>query len=111
MPRKKKVAPAASENVTYRELRNTPGRVWERLEADEPLALVADGRPRALLIPLIDGDVRAAYEAFVRGRALLAAARIRKQAAASRIGPMGLKDVNDLIARTRRARTSSRRAR
>jgi hypothetical protein len=110
MPRKKP-ARAESENVTYRELRNTPGRVWERLEADEPLALVADGRPRALLIPLIDGDVRAAYEAFVRGRALLAAARIRKQAAAARTGPMGLKEVNDLIARTRRAREATRRGR
>src|SRR3954464_5911944 len=98
-----------SDRVTYRELRNTPGRVWERLEADEPLALVADGRPRALLIPLVDGDVRSAYEAFIRGRAMLAAARIRKQAAATRQGPMSLKDVNELIARTRRARESTSR--
>jgi hypothetical protein len=108
MPKKKPPEPG-SDRVTYRELRNTPGRVWERLEADEPLALVADGRPRALLIPLVDGDVRGAYEAFVRGRALLAAARIRRQAAAERTGPMSLKDINDLIARTRRARESAKR--
>ena len=108
---KKRPPPQESDRVTYRELRNTPGRVWERLEADEPLALVADGRPRALLIPLVDGDVAAAYEAFVRGRAFLAAARIRREAAAARSGPMGLKEVNDLIARTRRARQSPRRAR
>lgn len=108
---KKKPALEQGDRVTYRELRNTPGRVWERLEADEPLALVADGRPRALLIPIVDGNVAAAYEAFVRGRAFLAAARVRKQAAADRTGPMGLKDVNDLIARTRRARQSPRRGR
>lgn len=108
MPKKKTPA-GESDRVTYRELRNTPGRVWERLEADEPLALVADGRPRALLIPLVDGDVAAAYEAFIRGRAMLAASRIRRQAAAGRSGPMTLKDVNDLIARTRRARQSSKR--
>lgn len=106
---KKRPRPTETDRVTYRELRNTPGRVWERLDADEPLALVADGRPRALLIPLVDGDVRAAYEAYVRGRAMLAAARIRRQSAADRTGPRGLKEVNDLIARTRRARQSSRR--
>ena len=105
---KKRPPSFESDRVTYRELRNTPGRVWERLDADEPLALVADGRPRALLIPLVDGDVRAAYEAFIRGRALLAAARIRKQVTAARTGPMGLKEVNDLIARTRQARRRGR---
>jgi hypothetical protein len=97
--------------VPFRELLNTPGSIWETLEGVEPLALVADGRPRALLIPLVDGDVRSAYEAFVRGRALLAASRIRKRAAAARKGPMSLKDVNELIAKTRRARESSRRGR
>lgn len=108
MPKKEPIR-SDSDRVTYREIRNTPGRVWERLQADEPLTLVADGRPRALLIPLVDGDVAAAREAFVRGRAFLAAARIRKQAAATRAGPMTLKDVNALIARTRRARQSPRR--
>jgi len=106
---KKKPDIVESGRITYRELRNTPSRVWERLEADEPLALVADGRPRALLIPLADGDVRAAYEAFVRGRALMAASRMRQRAAATRSGRMTLDDVNGLIARTRRARRSTKR--
>jgi hypothetical protein len=57
-----------------------------------------------LLIPLVDGDLRGAYEAFVRGRAMLAASRIRKKAAAERSGPMSLADVNALIAKTRKAR-------
>jgi hypothetical protein len=55
--------------------------------------------------------VRAPNEAVVRGRALLAASRIRKQAAAKPTVAMDLKDVNDLIARARRARTSTRRGR
>lgn len=106
---KKKPKEEKSDRVSYRELRNTPGRVWERLDADEPLTLVADGRPRALLIPLVDGDVRLAYEAYVRGRALLAASRLRRQMMASGKSAMGLQEVNALIAKARAARRSADR--
>jgi hypothetical protein len=52
--RKKNETPerGRSNHVTYRELRNTPGKVWERLEADQPLTLMAGGEPKALLIPI-----------------------------------------------------------
>ena len=105
----KKTDKQMGARVTYRDLRNTPGQVWERLKNDEPLTLIADGEPRAILIPVVDGDVASAQEAYIRGRAMLAASRIRRAAAQSRNGPMTLRDVNALIEATRRARQTRRR--
>jgi hypothetical protein len=98
-----KKPPPRSDRVTYRELRNTPGRVWERLARREMLTLVAEGEPKAILVPVPDGDVRAAHEAYVRGRAMLAASRMRRQAreAGTRLT---LRDINALIRATRAER-------
>jgi hypothetical protein len=107
MARSKATPPASREpdRVTYRELRNTPGRVFERLAAgDEPLTLVADGAPRALLIPIPDGDVATAREAYARGRALLALRRIQdrsRRAGTARLTPA---EINRVIREVRQER-------
>ncbi len=91
-------------SITYRDLRNTPGRVFERLAAGESLTLVADGTDKALLIPITDGDADTALDAWKRGRALLALTRL--QAAARRSGAtgIGLADINAEVRAVRRAR-------
>ena len=111
MARKKQVAkparPAATaetDRVTYRDLRNTPGRVWERLANDEPLTLVAEGETKAIIIPVADGDPREALEAYRRGAALMAVARMRKRARESGTAKLTLPDINALINEVRRER-------
>jgi hypothetical protein len=106
---RKRVARSGDDKVTYRELRNTPGRVWERLADNEVLTLVAEGRPRAILVPVDDGDVGSAHEAYMRGRALLAAARLRRQARASGTSGMSLDQINALIRTTREQRRRAAR--
>jgi antitoxin (DNA-binding transcriptional repressor) of toxin-antitoxin stability system len=102
MPRRKKpVQPLETGRVTYRDLRNTPGRVFERLAEDEPLTLVADGVPRALLIPISDGDVATARDAYVRGRALLALRRIQDRARREGTDRLTLGDINRMIREVR----------
>lgn len=90
--------------ITYRDLRNTPGQVFERLAAGEPLPLVADGTTKALLIPVEDGDVDTALDAWRRGRALLAVARL--QADARRTGTVALtaRQIGGEVRAARRAR-------
>jgi hypothetical protein len=100
-------SPPETDRVTYRELRNTPGRVWERLAQDEPLTLVADGQAKALLIPIPDGDAAAAHEAYVRGRALMAVRRIQDAARESAVGGMSLDEINRVIREVRRNRNSA----
>lgn len=106
---KKSGKPTAGDRVTYRELRNTPGQVWERLAQQELLTLVADGEAKALLIPVPDGDVNSVYEAYVRGRAMVAASRLRRSARVIGAPGMTLDDVNALIRKTRAARRPGRR--
>jgi len=110
MPRKRPLSPS-TDRVTYRELRNTPGRVWERLADNELLTLVAEGEAKAILVPVQGGDVRGAYEAYTRGRALLAAARMRSRARASGTSAMTLSEINALIRTTRDDRRRAARRR
>jgi hypothetical protein len=93
-----------SDRVTYRELRNTPGRVWERLAGDRPLTLVADGEAKAILIPVPDGNVEAAYDAYVRGRAMLAIRSMQESARRSGASRMTLAEINRVIGEVRRER-------
>lgn len=106
MARKRPTSPP-TDRVSYRELRNTPGRVWERLAGKELLTLVAEGEAKAILVPVEGGDVRGAYEAYTRGRALLAAARMRKRARESGKSSITLAEINALI---RTVREDRRRA-
>jgi hypothetical protein len=96
------------DRLTYRELRNTPGRVWERLADDKPLTLVADGEARALLIPINDGDAAGAYDAYLRGRAMIAMRRMQAEARRTGKDKMTLAEINDVIRKVRseRARRS-----
>ncbi len=116
-PRKKSVgsavplAESGSDRVTYRELRNTPGRVWERLAANQILTLVADGKARALVIPVDDGNARDALEAYRRGRAMMAIASIRRTARANGSAKMSLAEVNNVIRETRDQRRRAERGR
>lgn len=108
MSRKRKSA-SADDRVTYRDLRNTPGRVWERLADEEMLTLVAGGEPKALLVPVEDGDVRSAQEAYVRGRAVLALARLRRQAREAGVDRLTLSGINALIRTVRAGRRQTGR--
>jgi antitoxin (DNA-binding transcriptional repressor) of toxin-antitoxin stability system len=100
---------AAGERVTYRELRNTPGQVWDRLAKGEMLTLVAEGEVKAILVSVVEGDVSSAREAVVRGRAMLAASRLRRQARESSAGAMSIDDINALIRKTRESRHKATR--
>lgn len=96
----------SAKRVTYRDLRNTPGKVFERLASGEPLELVADGETRAVLIPVDEGDATSALDAWRRGRALLAIARIQSNARRKGTSGLSLSDITAEIRATRKARRS-----
>jgi hypothetical protein len=116
-PRAKSSRPVArvpeseSDRVTYRELRNTPGRVWERLAANQILTLVADGKARAIVIPVDDGNAHNALEAYRRGRAMMAIASMRRSARESGASAMTLAEINTVIRKTRDERRRAERRR
>lgn len=111
-PRPATLAPETdSARVTYRELRNTPGRVWERLARNQILTLVAEGNAKAIVIPVDDGNVRDALEAYRRGRAMMAIAGIRRSARENGTSGMTLAEINVVIRKTRDERSRAERRR
>ena len=102
---------APGRSVTYRELRNTPGRVWELLANDQPLTLVADGEAKAIVIPVRAGDSEGALEAFRRVQAMMAVAEIRKQARETGASKLTLSEINAVIGEVRRERIARERSR
>lgn len=90
--------------VTYRDLRNTPAKVFERLANGEPLELVADGATKALLIPVEDGDATTTLDAWKRGRALLALARLQSAARESGTATTTLAEIDSEKRQVRRSR-------
>lgn len=97
--------------VTYRDLRNTPGRVFERLARGEPLPLVAEGETKAILLPVEGGDTTTVLEAWRRGRALLALARLQEASRRSNTSRLGIEDIDREVAAARKARRKSERSR
>ena len=93
-----------AKRISYRDLRNTPSRVFERLADGEPLALVADGEARALLLPVQDDDVSTVLEAWKRGRALLALSRLQADARAPGSKVMSMSDISREVSRARTER-------
>ena len=96
----------SAKRVTYRELRNTPGKVFERLASGEPLELVADGDTKAILIPVEEGDAASTLDAWKRGRALLAFARLQSDAQRKGTTDMSLSEITSEIKAARKARRS-----
>jgi hypothetical protein len=101
----------ADKPITYRDLRNTPGQVFERLARGEPLPLVAEGETKAILIPVVDGDVATVLDAWRRGRALLALGRLQEGARRGGTADLDMDAVDREVAATRRARRKRERAR
>lgn len=99
------------KSVTYRDLRNTPGQVFERLAQGEPLPLVADGQAKALLIPVDDGDLDTALDAWRRARALLALSRLQGAARRSGAAQLSAADIDAEIRAVRKKRKKRETAR
>lgn len=98
--------PAISDRLTYRELRNTPGRVWERLALDQPLTLIAEGVPKAILIPLNGEDPAEILAEYRSVRALKALRVIQAESRRNGTDKLTLDEINEVI---RDARDEMRR--
>ena len=75
--------------LSWRELRNTPAKLWKALRSDTTIALTANGVPKALVIGVEENDLETALLVARRVRAELAVTRMRaraREAGADRLG-------------------------
>ena len=65
--------------LSARDLRNRPGKIREMVKEDD-LVLTANGKPLAIIVGLVDGDLERTAETLRRARAQLAVNSMRRAA-------------------------------
>ena len=94
--------------VTIRDLRSKTAAIRKDLEQEREIVLTANGRPFAVMTPVGSDTVEDEIRAIRRARAKAAVERIRAQAKARGLEKLTMKEIDALIAETRRARRGSK---
>ncbi len=93
------------KTVTIRDFRTRPKQVRDALKREREAVLTANGRPVAVMIPVDAGSIDQTLETLRRARALEALRAIRQASQRRGIARMSTKDVDTIIAKTRKARS------
>lgn len=90
--------------ITVRDLRTTPAQIWKALPEEQEMIITNNGKPIALLTPLIDKDIEDTVSAVRRARAATALNRIRDVAVKKGLPSMTMEEVNKEIAEYRKSK-------
>ncbi len=96
------------KTVTIRDLRNRPRQVRDALKREQEAVLTANGTPVAVLIPVDAGSVDETLETLRRARALEAMRAIRRESRARGLDRLARSEIDAIVARARRARSTRR---
>ena len=99
------------KTVTIRDLRTRPKQVREALKQEREAVLTANGRPVALMIPVDAGTVDQTLETLRRARGLEALRAIRRESQERGLDRLSNTEIDAIIKKTRRARSSRARRR
>jgi len=92
------------KTVTIRDLRTRPRQIRDALRGEREAVLTANGRPVAVMIPVDAGSIDQTLETLRRARALEALRAIRADAQRRGTSRMPARDIETVIAKTRRER-------
>jgi PHD/YefM family antitoxin component YafN of YafNO toxin-antitoxin module len=95
------------KTVTIRDLRTRPKQVREALQNEREAVLTANGRPVAVMIPVDAGSLDQTLETLRRARALEALREIRAESQRRGTTRMAMRDIDAVIAKTRKRRSRS----
>jgi len=83
--------------VTVRDLRLTPGKVWELTKIEKDLVITANGRPIAILTGVDENTFEEELDVIVRARALKALDNIHKDSLMKRTDRITAKEIQSEI--------------
>lgn len=92
------------KTVTIRDFRTRPRQLREALRHEREAVLTVNGRPVAVLIPADASTIDETLETVRRARGLEALRAIRRESQRAGRGRLTSRDIDAIIARTRRAR-------
>jgi antitoxin (DNA-binding transcriptional repressor) of toxin-antitoxin stability system len=93
------------KTVTIRDFRTRPKQVRDALKREREAVLTANGRPVAVMIPVDAGSIDQTLETLRRARALEALRAIRQESRRRGLARMSTRDIDAIIAKTRKARS------
>jgi PHD/YefM family antitoxin component YafN of YafNO toxin-antitoxin module len=93
------------KTVTIRDFRTRPKQVRDALKREREAVLTANGRPVAVMIPVDAGSIDQTLETLRRARALEALRAVRQESRRRGLAQMSTKDIDAVIAKTRKARS------
>lgn len=96
------------KTVTIRDFRTQPKQVRDALKGEREAVLTANGRPVAVMIPVDAGTIDQTLETLRRARSLEALRAIRQESQKHGLGRMSRRDIDAIIAKTRKARSRNR---
>ena len=99
------------KTVTIRDFRTRPKHVQDALKQERQAVLTANGRPVALMIAVDAGTVDQTLETLRRARGLEALRALRRESRDRGLDQMSRAGVDEIIKKTRRARSSPARRR
>jgi len=94
------------KTVTIRDFRTRPKQVRDALKQEREAVLTVNGRPVALMIPVDAGTVDQTLETLRRARGLEALRAIRRESRERGLDRLSNTEVDAIIKKTRRARSS-----
>jgi prevent-host-death family protein len=97
------------KTVTIRDFRTRPRQLREALRHEREAVLTVNGRPVAVLIPADASTIDETLETVRRARGLEALRAIRSEGRKAGRGRLTSREIDAIIARTRRARGSRTR--
>jgi antitoxin (DNA-binding transcriptional repressor) of toxin-antitoxin stability system len=90
--------------LSSRDLRNTPGVLWDALEGGASVALTANGKPRALVIGVGEDDFEETLRDLARIRFLRAMRTLQAESAARGLDGTTEDEIDEIVRQARAER-------
>ncbi len=90
--------------LSSRDVRNTPGALWDALESGASVALTANGKPKALVIGVGEDDFEETLRDLGRIRFMRAVRALQAESTSKGLDSMTEEEIEEIIRKTRAER-------
>ena len=90
--------------ITVRDFRTYPKKIWKELLDFQEMIVTNNGKPIALLTPIIDSDIEYTIKAVRQAKAKLSVEKMREISVKKKSNSLTQKEIINIINETRRAK-------
>ncbi len=90
--------------ITVRDFRTYPKKIWKELLDIQEMIVTNNGKPIALLTPVIDSDIEYTIKAVRQAKAKLSVEKMREISVKKKSNTLTQKEINNIIKQTRTAK-------